>query len=109
VAGAGFPHAGQTGFASGAPHSSQNWAFISETTAPQEGHIGSPFGAAGSSTSGEPHRSQKRELLSGAGAPQFPHFLVMYFLENFSVFGIKTAVSTEKVGFPMYRKNTFLA
>jgi len=77
-AGAGVPQTGQTFFESDAPHTSQNWAFLSETIAPQAGQIGSPCGVTGcSSLSGAPHRSQNRELLSGAGAPQFPHFLVI--------------------------------
>jgi hypothetical protein len=76
---AGVPHTGQTGFASGAPQTSQNWAFLSDTMAPQEGQTGSPCGVTGLSMSGAPHRSQNRDLVSGAGAPQFPHFLAMIF------------------------------
>jgi hypothetical protein len=77
-AGAGVPQTGQIFFESDAPQTSQNWAFLSETIAPQAGQIGSPCGVTGcSSLSGAPHRSQNRELLSGAGAPQFPHFLVI--------------------------------
>lgn len=80
--GAGVLQTGQTSFASGAPHTSQNCAFLSETMAPQTGQTGSPCGVTGSSISGAPHRSQNRELVSGAGAPQFPHFLAIFLLVN---------------------------